>query len=441
MSTNVSARYERRISVADEDHRSPGRRDHDRVVFSRAVQRLAGVTQVVSALEGFAFHNRLTHTLEMAQLGRRFAEKLVDEVPQDRILEIGGLDPDVVETACLVHDVGHPPFGHTAESELHALLVSEMPDGFEGNAQSLRVVTTLEPYRPTLLGLNLTRASLRALLKYPFLKATKPAHFPKWGVYETDRDTLAWVADGAEITSRSAEAQLVEIVDDIAYSVHDVDDFFRCHLIPLDRILLGASDYERFIREAFQSWTRPPDELATLDRGDLAQFFQSLLRRYVKVEGEYRGTQAQRAALRLATSDLVKYFRDSLRVKSEPPWITLGSEERIAIALLREVTRFYVHRNAGLVAQQHGSRRVIRLLFDTFRDHAERRDFAIFPEQFRDIISDDRILERYSPPGAGPPHLRLISDTICSLTDGQAILMYNRLTGAGPGVIFDPVGS
>jgi dGTPase len=120
------------------DTRSEAQRDRDRILYAAAFRRLADVTQVVSASEGPVFHNRLTHSLEVAQFGRRLAEKLV----KDNYLAaeaVGGIDPDVVEAACLAHDIGHPPFGHVAEQELEELVTKAgVRSGFEGNAQSFR---------------------------------------------------------------------------------------------------------------------------------------------------------------------------------------------------------------------------------------------------------------------------------------------------------------
>jgi len=146
------------------DQRSSGQRDRDRILYTTALRRLAGVTQVVAPGEGHIFHNRLTHTLEVAQIGRRLAEKIVVE---DRELAdaLGEIDPEVVEAAALAHDLGHPPFGHITERLLDKLVVDEGdPDGYEGNAQSFRIITKLAIRRENQIGLNLTRATLNAVL-------------------------------------------------------------------------------------------------------------------------------------------------------------------------------------------------------------------------------------------------------------------------------------
>ena len=166
------------------DQRNPFQRDRDRILYTSAFRRLAWVTQVVSSWEGEPFHNRLTHTLEVAQIGRRLAEKLSREQPQEAE-EIGGVDSEVVEAAALAHDLGHPPFGHAAERELDELMRgAEVPDGFEGNAQTFRVLTKLSIRSTDFPGLNLCRATLNAVLKYPWHRQTVPKRRQqKWGAY------------------------------------------------------------------------------------------------------------------------------------------------------------------------------------------------------------------------------------------------------------------
>jgi dGTPase len=147
---------------------------------------LAEVTQVVSADSGYVFHNRLTHSLQVAQVGRRLAEKLLKRLPETTgDLAFEGLDPDVVEAACLAHDLGHPPFGHIAEKELDGL--AQRYGGFEGNAQSFRILSRLAFRSADYRGLDLTRATLAAVLKYPWLRGENPENLDKFGAYESER--------------------------------------------------------------------------------------------------------------------------------------------------------------------------------------------------------------------------------------------------------------
>ncbi|MBI3401543.1 MAG: dNTP triphosphohydrolase [Acidobacteria bacterium] len=186
------------VEPKKKDERPLGRRDRDRLLYSSAFRRLAGVTQVVGPFEGHIFHNRLTHTIEVAQIARSLAENLVRR--QRRLAhDLGGIDPDVVEAAALAHDLGHPPFGHVAETQLDALVKhAGDPDGFEGNAQSFRIVVWLAAHRSRYRGLNLCRATLNAILKYPYFRARskKSKRYKKFGVYRTERSAFQFARAG-----------------------------------------------------------------------------------------------------------------------------------------------------------------------------------------------------------------------------------------------------
>jgi dGTPase len=246
----VADRYDRFHAREEDqkDRRSPGRRDRDRILYSSALRRLSGITQVVSPTENHPIHNRLTHTLEVAQIGRSIAEELLrDEGNRDLAAKLGGLDPEVVEAAALAHDLGHPPFGHVTEMELDELIKKQsVADGFEGNAQSFRIVTKLAVRYPDINGLNLTRATLCAILKYPWMRGTTGEKAEKWGAYGTEIEQLAWARELMPSCSeiKSLEAEIMDWADDVAYAVHDMEDFFRAGLIPLDR-LASPDDLER----------------------------------------------------------------------------------------------------------------------------------------------------------------------------------------------------
>ena len=220
----------------DAPERTPFERDRARVVHAAGFRRLAAKTQVVGPQTDDFVRNRLTHSLEVAQVARDLARAL-------------GCHPDVAETAALAHDLGHPPFGHNGERVLAEL--SESCGGFEGNAQTLRLLTRLESKtfdeHGRSVGLNLTRATLDACAKYPWPRAHagepqgvhadgSPRLVRKFGVYDDDKPVFSWLREGVTGTRLCVEAQVMDLADDVAYSVHDVEDGVVAGRIDLTRL-------------------------------------------------------------------------------------------------------------------------------------------------------------------------------------------------------------
>lgn len=422
------------------DQRTPFQRDRDRILYTSAFRRLAWVTQVVSASEGEPFHNRLTHTLEVAQIGRRLAEHLLQEQSEEA-QAVGGLSPDVVEAAALAHDLGHPPFGHTVEKELDRLMRDDgVDDGFEGNAQSFRIVTKLATRHLELPGLNLTRATLNAILKYPWLRqADLPERRGKWGAYASEGREFDWVREEETQEGRkSAEAELMDFADDIAYAIHDVEDFFRTGLIPLDRLVHHDSEVDKFLDGAFSSLERKGRHI-DFEKGACTDAFRQLLGT-LPITEPYAGTSQHRARLRTMTAGLVgRYIRAiQLQVPSEASDRRVNIEKQAAIELfvLKQLTWHYVIENAALATQQHGQRHIIGRLFEIFNDAAELKEFDIFPASFRERM--ERLIEdgKYD---AKDERVRIIADLLSGMTEHQVIAIHQRLTGVSLGTVMDSI--
>jgi dGTPase len=260
--------------LPQEEFRSAFERDRDRILYAASFRRLAVVTQVLSPTEGFAGHNRLTHALKVAQVSRRLAEMLIKKNNTAFINSLGGIDPDVAESAGLAHDLGHPPFGHVAEEELNeAVMNAGVKDGFEGNAQSFRIVTKTEIREPRMAGLDLTRATLGAMLKYPWFKGQGP-NARKFGAYETEKEDFEFARDGLGANKCTVEAQIMDWADDITYSAHDFEDFYRAGKIPLGKLSKDPDERQKLLAAFFKrkeidaadhkNWSKLVDEVASL---------------------------------------------------------------------------------------------------------------------------------------------------------------------------------
>lgn len=424
------------------DDRDDFQHDRDIILYSTALQRLSGITQVVSAETGHVFHNRLTHSLQVAQVGRRLAEKL--QLKQPTLTAHYGINSDAVEAACLAHDLGHPPFGHLAESALNSL-AGDSIEGFEGNAQSFRIVAELAFRSEEYSGLNLTYQTLRGVLKYPWTYPNRPeSKKDKWGAYTSELPAFEHATEDTNggPVRRAAEAELMDWADDLTYAIHDVEDFYRAGLIPLHLLRppqKGSPPLAERMRFLEYVWSKVSSipELSGISQADLDEIFRNLLFISFKPQNSFEGTKADRAQLRTFTSSLVSRFINGL-ILAEPGGTRAVSRDQNMekeIAVLKQLTWFYVIEAPALAVQQHAQRQMIKYLFNVFMHETNSRISRLLPPYYRERLKD--VVTAY---GAGTvANRRVVVDLIAGMTESQANAVYQRLNGIVLGSALDKI--
>ena len=379
--------------------RSDFERDRARVLHSAALRRLAAKTQVVTAGSADFPRTRLTHSLECAQIGRELGREI-------------GCDPDLVDAACLAHDIGHSPFGHNGETALNELAADA--GGFEGNAQSLRLLTRLEP-KVEGAGLNLTRATLDATLKYPWFS---PGPGSKFGVYAEDAEVFGWIRQGAPAGRRRClEAQVMDWADDVAYSVHDLEDGFVAGLITFKNLNSLA---ERTVVSQTTATTYLGEDVSM---AELTEVLDALLALDIWPTS-YDGGPDSAAALKNATSELIGRFCISAQdatLAAYPRPLTryaadliVPRQQRLECALLKGITAHYVMTRAGVIAAQARERELLaELAFAVERGVPGTLDPLLRPAWYAAQTDTAR--------------RRVVIDQIASLTDTSAIAWHHRL--------------
>jgi dGTPase len=391
--------------------RDPFTRDRARVLHSAALRRLAAKTQVVAVGSGDFPRTRLTHSLECAQIGREFGAAL-------------GCDADLVDAACLAHDLGHPPFGHNGEAALAE--VAAGCGGFEGNAQSLRLLTRLEAKVPG-AGLNLTRATLDATLKYPWLGPApgdleRARTAGKFGAYARDAEIFGWIRRGAPDGQPCLEAQVMDWADDVAYSVHDLEDGLHAGLVTLGQ-LRDPEERQAVAELTLATYCAP----GSTDVAELTEVFAGL----VTLDcwpADFDGSPASVAGVKNLTSELIgrlcRAAQQATRPAGHPPLrryaasLSVPRQQRLECALLKGVTARYVMSRAGVKAAQAREREVITELAEAVLSGAPVTLDPMFRPEF-DQAADDY------------DRLRTVIDQIASLTDTSALAWHRRLYAAG----------
>lgn len=369
--------------------------DRERLRHSPEFARLSQVTQVMAPNEPGHFYNRQSHSLQVARIGQQMSEAILANPDLRRAAaQVGGLEPAVVEAAALAHDLGHPPFGHDAEDELDQLLVAAgLPDGFEANAQTFRVVCKLAGSGNG-YGLDLTRATLAAILKYPWLRHAEPNVPDKWGAYTSEADALAWArtTQPPENHRATLEAQVMDWADLVAYAVYDFEDFSRSGDIPLAQLAADSRERDRFL-DLVTTRRRVP----STDHARFAANLDRLLQSCPLLPGT-SDTRAARNALRCLANHLVAETIGALRIGGGDvgsATVTIEPEVEATILLVEGLTWHYVIASDLLAEQRAAQRQMIRTLYRHLASAAPGPDEATRLRDVADTIaslSEDAVI-------------------------------------------------
>jgi dGTPase len=398
-----------RARFLDEPAKRGGRtefaRDRARIIHSFALRRLAAKTQVAVPWATDFPRTRLSHSLECAQVGRELGVAL-------------GADPDLMEGACLAHDIGHPPFGHNGEEALNQIALS--CGGFEGNAQSIRLLIRLEA--KTVLpdgksiGLNLTRASLDAATKYPWSRIENAR---KFGVYEDDLEIFNWYRSGVESGKTSMEAQIMDWSDDVAYSVHDLEDSLVSGQIKLDQL---SSDLPKLFKVAQDMY------LADITESEMQEALAALQKlscwpRY------YDGTHRSLARLKDLASQLIGRFAQAAEVATQEKYgdgdltrynanLVVPRAQRVEVALLKSMAGHYVINASDSQVRYGEQQRLLTELVEAILESAPNTLESFFLQDWQNAHTDQA-------------RLRVVIDQVASLTDPGAVALHKRLINRG----------
>ncbi|MEI5680641.1 MULTISPECIES: dGTP triphosphohydrolase [unclassified Mesorhizobium] len=467
-----------------EEYRDEWRRDYARLIHSSGFRRLQGKTQVFPGHEGDFFRNRLTHSLEVAQIAKSIAIRLnaTHELFADPAQKLA---PDLVEFAGLAHDLGHPPFGHNGEEALDECM-REHSGGFEGNAQTLRILSRLEKkvtltapqdLRPFIdekdqrCGLNLTYRSLASILKYdsiiPIRSADRPLDKQNEvvkGYYEADQKLVEEIKEKVLEKSfsgkfKTVECSIMDIADDIAYSTYDLEDVFKSgFLSPLDLFSLDSAIYDKVVSTINKRLGKQyPDVSTRISAKDVHEILHDVfsdlftfgteqiqILKNRKASNEYKkmyfSVEAQQRSRLYAddgysrtafTSNLVQAFIQGLEVQPNLTYpqlhnVRLDLKTFVTVEVLKNITYEAVIRAPALQVVEYRGKDIIQKIYGAINEKGGDR---LLPKDFRDVYKNGDELNR----------CRTICDFIAGMTDRYAVEFYSRLFGANGMTMHKPL--
>lgn len=320
-----------------------------------------------------------------------------------------------------------PPFGHIAEKELDKLVRNAgVADGYEGNAQSFRIVVRLavsdarSPVGKALPGLNLTRQSLDAILKYPWGHGENAANLEKWGYYQTEKDVFDWVREERPLLRRSLTAEIMDWADDITFAIHDLTDFYRAGRIPIDRCHGKVSvERERLARGMF---ARKPKWRSS--RKAYEDALSEIVEEFrFSPDQMYTGSVEDQAKLFDFSTSLIRYFVEAIHLRARPKaaesLVEVDAAPRRGVEVLKQFIWEYVIDNPDLAVPQQGQRQAIRIVFRTLLHAALDGVWHLFPPPYSNSVA--RIGKSEA--------VRLVSDCVAGMTEKEVMTFYRSLRG------------
>lgn len=398
------------------DFRTPFQIDRDRIIYSSSFRRLQSKTQVFLSGEYDFYRTRLTHTLEVAQIARSITHYLLMSSPY--LSDDFFIDPDLVEAIALAHDLGHPPFGHTGEKMLHDLM-KENWGGFEGNAQSVRIITELIfPEKKGRKGMSPTRAFLDGIMKYKVLYREKDPDSHKY-LYDDQEKYLRFVYPDSvhgllpvEARRRSVECQIMDWADNTAYSIHDLIDGYKAGFISLKKVEEWATDHHSWLNATRQEI--------------LKQFLQAL-----QHDEEYERFMARQIGgfIRATSLDvdeksaLVPSNRYRFRLRIDPYY-----DEAYRVYSKLAVDLIFSH--PAIQQLEFKGKKFIKKIFEALiEEYVDNRNPHVLlpPNLHQAIVNEKEAARKY----------RLICDHIAGMTDAYLMKTYKKLFDPDFGSIID----